>query len=84
MVKEESGWDMPPMMATFYLFLICVLIQGIASLLVGHQHTPASEKLVWSSPLQALQSRGWKGLGNYKLLSVLLFAVMVVLYYIFA
>ena len=82
--KEESGWDMPPMMATFYLFVICVLIQGFASLLVAHQHTPASEKLVWASPLEALQSPGWRGLGNYKFLSVLLFAVMVILYYIFA
>lgn len=82
--KEQSGWEMPPMMATFYLFVICVLIQGFASLLVAHQHTPASEKLVWSSPLQALQTPGWIGLGNYKLLSTLLFAVMVVLYYVFA
>jgi len=39
--------------------------------------------LYWKSPLEPLRDKGWKGFGNYKFLSVLLLAVMVLLYCIF-
>jgi SSS family solute:Na+ symporter len=82
--KEDTGWSIVPMMATFYLFVICMLMLVVVSVIAPHQHTPASEKLVWSSPLEALKSPGWPGLGNYKLLAILLFITMVGLYWVFA
>jgi SSS family solute:Na+ symporter len=82
--KDDTGWSVVPMMATFYLFVVCVLIMVVISTIVPHHHTPASERLVWSSPLDALKSPGWSGLGNYKFLSVLLFITMVLLYWVFA
>jgi len=47
------------------------------------QHTEASATLYWRSPLEPLRDKGWKGLGNYKLLSGILIAVMIILYWIF-
>jgi SSS family solute:Na+ symporter len=38
---------------------------------------------VWRNPLDAFSGPAWKGLGNYKLLSLILFVVMVVLYCVF-
>ncbi|MBC8182182.1 sodium/solute symporter [candidate division KSB1 bacterium] len=81
--KDSTGWNVPPMMATFYLFVICSVILVVVSYFKPHIHTKESEKLVWKNPAEALQTKGWKGIGNYKFLSVLLFVVMVVLYVIF-
>jgi SSS family solute:Na+ symporter len=82
--KELTGWNVPPMMMTFYLFVICSIILIVVSVLFPQQPAVQSRKLVWNTPLEAIQARGWKGLGNYKLLSVLLFLTMTVLYIFFA
>ena len=70
-------------MASFYLFLLCSAILVTVSLLRPHKHNTESESLVWSNPLESLRSEDWKGIGNYKLLAILLFVIMVVLYMIF-
>lgn len=82
--KDSSGWNIQPMMATFYLFVICSIIMVVVSHLRPHQHTPISERLVWKNPAEALQTKGWKGIGNYKFLSAVLFTVMVILYIVFS
>lgn len=82
--NKVSWWTVPPMMATFYLLVACITIQVIISLVSPHQHTADSERLVWSHPLECLQSPGWPGIGNYKLLSLVLLITMVTLYIIFA
>ncbi len=82
--KESTGWNVPSMMMTFYLFVICSIILVVVSHLYPHQHTAESERLVWKNPAEALKSAGWRGIGNYKILSVLLFVTMVVLYMTFA
>jgi solute:Na+ symporter, SSS family len=82
--KDYTHWDVPPMMATFYLFVICSIIMVVESLLNPHQHTAESEKLVWNSLRQALTfEQAWKGIGNFKFLAGLLFVIMVTLYVIF-
>jgi len=81
---KVAWWTVPPMMATFYLLVACVLIQVAISLAVPHRHTPTSARLVWAHPLECLQSPGWPGIGNYKLLALVLFVVMVALYAVFA
>jgi SSS family solute:Na+ symporter len=78
--KEYTGWSVPFMMSGFYLFIACSMIMVLVSLIKGHNHTEKSEKLVWKHPLESLKSKGWRGIGNYKFLSVLLFVVMVLLY----
>lgn len=73
----------PFMMMAFYLFAACVLMQVTLSCVYPARHTAQSVALYWKSPLEPLQNKGWKGLGNYKLLSGILLLVMVALYWIF-
>jgi SSS family solute:Na+ symporter len=78
-----DNYDIHWMMMAFYLFVTCSIILIIGSLIKPHRHTEESAQLVWANPLQALQSPGWKGIGNYKFLAGLLFVIMVTLYIIF-
>jgi len=82
--KDKTGWHIPSMMATFYLFLICSALLAVVSIVKPHVHTAESEKLVWTSLSEALKGTGARGLGDYRVLAILLFAVMVILYIIFA
>jgi SSS family solute:Na+ symporter len=86
-VYHDAGtgqWRIVFMVASFYLCVVCLVVEAVISAFVPHKHTPQSEKLVWSNPLEALRSPGWPGIGNYKLLSVLLFVTMVILYIAFS
>ncbi len=82
--KDSTGWEIPSMISTFGLFVICSIVLIIGSLIWPHQHTAESEKLVWKNPMAALSDAGWKGIGNYKLLSGVLFVVMIILYVMFS
>jgi SSS family solute:Na+ symporter len=73
----------PFMMMAFYLFFVCVLMQVLFSYVYPMQHTEESERLYWKSVTEPLREQGWKGFGNYKRLSVLLLAVMGILFWIF-
>lgn len=75
--------QVPFMMMAFYLFCICVAMQVLFSYLFPVQHTAESMQLYWKSPFEPLHSAGWKGIGNYKVLSTLLLIVIGVLYYVF-
>lgn len=77
-------WRVNFMLAAFLLLLACFAIIIIISLIAPHQHTEASIKLVWDHPLDALRDKGWRGIGNYKFLSLLLFVAMVGLYWAFS
>ena len=81
--REITGWNYSFLMVSFWLFLICLVIYVVASLKYPHEHTAESEKLIWKNPMEALRSPGWKGILNYKFLSVLLLVVMAILYIIF-
>ena len=82
--KTSTGWTVPPMMATFYLFVICMVTMIAISLWKPHRHTAESKVLVWSHPLEAMRGEAWSGIGNYRFLSILLFVTMVILYIVFA
>jgi len=80
---ETTIGHIPFMMMAFYLFCTCVLMQVVFSFLYPVQHTAESARLYWKTPWEPLEGAGWKGIGNYKMLSVLLLTVTGVLYYIF-
>jgi SSS family solute:Na+ symporter len=82
--KNKTGWAVPSMMATFYLFVICSALLAIVSFFKPHVHTEESEKLVWTSLGEALRGTGARGLRDYRVVAFLLFAAMVALYVIFA
>jgi SSS family solute:Na+ symporter len=73
----------PFMMMAFYLFVVCLLMQVLFSFVYPMQHTTESEGLYWKSPWEPLHGAAWKGIGNYKFLSVVLLGVMALLYWIF-
>jgi SSS family solute:Na+ symporter len=75
--------QIPFMMMAFYLFVICVIIQVTLSYAYPVKHTKESSTLYWRSPWEPLQGAAWHGLGNYKVLSVLLVFIMAILFYIF-
>jgi len=73
----------PFMMMAFYLFVACLVMQVIFSYLYPVVHTDESKVLYWKSPWEPLKGKAWTGIGNYKLLSLLLLGIMVVLYWVF-
>ena len=81
--KDTTGWTMPAMLAGFYLCMICIIIHVTVSFFKPHKHTADSIALVWDKPMDCLKSPGWSGIGNYKVLSALLFITMVTLYWFF-
>ncbi len=82
--KDRTGWAVPPMMATFYLFVICSAVLAAVSWLKPHEHTDESARLVWSSPFSAVSGkRDHRGLDD-RIVALILFAAMVALYVLFA
>lgn len=80
-IFPESWFGQTPfMMMAFYLFMACMAIQLFTSYRYPVVHTAESKTLYWRSPLEPLQGKAWKGLGNYKLLSALLLVLVIVLY----
>jgi len=73
----------PFMMMAFYLFCICLVMQISLSFIFPELQTLQSEKLYWTSIWEPLRTKGWKGVGNYKFLSITLLTVIAILYYIF-
>ncbi|MGJ1435807.1 sodium:solute symporter [Sphingobacterium siyangense] len=73
----------PFMMMAFYLFLICMLLQVLLSYKYSVQHTAQSRDLYWRNPVDPLRGKAWLGIGNYRILSALLLAIVVILYVIF-
>ena len=74
----------PFMMMAFYLFCICLVMQvGFSFLYPVPKTVGTDERLYWKSIGEPLQGKGWKGIGNYKLLSGILFLMMVILFWIF-
>lgn len=76
-------WNVPFMLASFMLFCICSVIMAGSSVLWPETLTDEKRELIWKSPLECLKDPGWKGIGNYKLLSLVLTVVMVFLYFAF-
>jgi SSS family solute:Na+ symporter len=73
----------PFMMMAFYLFCACVLLQVTFSFCYPDPVTTVRKVLYWRSPGEPLQSAGWRGIGNYRTLALILLAVMTVLFWLF-
>jgi SSS family solute:Na+ symporter len=81
--KAATGWTMPSMMATFYLFLVCSAVLVVVSLVRPHAHTAESEKLVWRRPADAIKGTWGPGILDYRLVGLVLFLAMAGLYVLF-
>ncbi len=71
------------MMMAFYLLAACVIMQVAFTLRWPAGKSERSSKLYWETPFKPLEEKGWPGLGNYKLLTMLLMLAMAALYYAF-
>jgi solute:Na+ symporter, SSS family len=80
--KEYTGWNISFMMGSFYLFVVCSTILVLVSWICPHVHSAESRSLVWEHPLDMLRQPGWKGLLNYKFLSLLLLLSVAAVYLI--
>ena len=86
---ETYGWiprffhETPFMMMAFYMWVACVVMQVAFTLLWPKVVGEDTERLHWQHPLDALKSPGWPGLANYRVLAVLVFALMAGLYVVF-
>ncbi len=77
-------WQVNFMLTAFLLCMVCFAIMIVISMIWPHQHTAASIKLVWQNPMEALKDKGWRGIGNYKFLSLLLLVGMICFYWAFS
>jgi SSS family solute:Na+ symporter len=77
---NTTAGRIPFMMMAFYLFVFCMALQVTLSFVYPVHHTEESSKLYWKSPWEPLKGKAWKGLGNYKILSLILLFIMVILY----
>ncbi|MBA4106010.1 MAG: sodium:solute symporter [Pirellula sp.] len=66
------------------LFVFCTAIMVSVSLARPQVHTIESERLVWRTPWEPLEFRGWSGMMNYKWLTALLAAWLAVVYILLA
>lgn len=71
------------MMQAWWMFVICSLIFVTVSLLTPKPEAEKVEGLTWKSPRQILAGKPIRGLSDPRLLAGLLFALMVILYFIF-
>jgi len=72
------------MLISFILALICSVILIIFSLKYPEELTPEKASLVWKTPFEPLKARGLKGIGNYKVLSLVLALTIILLYIVFS
>jgi solute:Na+ symporter, SSS family len=82
--KAYTGWNVPSMMAGFYLFVICGAVMTVVSLARPHIHTTESAALVWGNPLDALKCAGWRGIGDYRIIAGVLLVTIITLYVVFS
>ncbi len=66
------------------LFVFCTAIMLTVSLARPHIHTAESERLVWRTPWEPLEFRGWSGVMNYKWLTAFLAASLAAVYILLA
>ena len=71
------------MLASFGLFCLCVLIQVIASLLIGEPLKPEARALVWENWTEPLRAKCGSGLSDYRVMSAVIFLIFVALYFTF-
>ncbi|MEI8372560.1 MAG: sodium/solute symporter [Planctomycetota bacterium] len=96
--KEKTGWiavldwhqqisggiELTSMMASFYLFVLCSGILVVVSYLYPEELKPEAKPLVWDNWLEPLRRTSiGRGLGDYRILSLIVFLTFIALYLFF-
>ena len=77
-----DGWGIPYMMAGLILLCMCVGVYVIVSLVTPAPTAEELEKMGWQPPLKAITSTKITGITDPRIAAMLLFAVMIILYYL--
>ena len=77
-----DGWGIPYMMAGLILLCMCVGVYVIVSLVTPAPTAEELEKMAWQPPLKAITSTKITGITDPRIAAMLLFAVMIILYYL--
>ncbi|MBU4273963.1 MAG: sodium/solute symporter [Planctomycetes bacterium] len=79
-----TGLTLNSMIASFYIFVLCGAIIVAASLLFPEPLKQEARPLIWEDWREPLRGEaGGRGLGNYRVLSAVVFAAFVTLYILF-
>jgi SSS family solute:Na+ symporter len=82
--KASTGWTIHPMMASFYLFVLCAALVVAGSWLMPEPIKDEARLLVWDDWRQPLRGKTGSGaLGDHRLLAAGIALAFVVLYCIF-
>lgn len=82
--KEQTGWNLNYMLASFYLFAICGSIMILVSCLYPEPLKEEAHALVWKDWREPLRGEAHgHGLGNYRILSAVAVVCFLVLYVVF-
>jgi solute:Na+ symporter, SSS family len=71
------------MLASFGMFVLCVLIQVIASLVLAEPLKEEARSLVWEHWMEPLRAKCGAGLSDYRVMSAIVLAIFLALYLIF-
>ena len=79
-----TGFELTSMFASFYLCVLCGLIVVVASYVYPEPLKEEARTLVWEDWREPLRGEAHgHGLGNYRILSGVVVAIFVALYFIF-
>jgi solute:Na+ symporter, SSS family len=78
-----DGLGIPFMMQAWWMFCICCVVYVIVSLLTPPPSAAQINGLTWSNPLEVLIGKPLTTFSDPRILCLLLFLTMVVLYYVF-
>ena len=76
-------YETPFMVMAFYMLAGCMFLQAVLSFVLPKLPDEDPQRLYWANPLDAVKSTGWRGLGDYRILSALVIAIMLGLYWVF-
>ncbi len=79
-----QDWEIPFLLQAWWLFVLCSLVFVVTSLLTPRPDAERVARYCWSNPMAALVRQPWSGVSDPRLLTVLLLAVMGLLYWTFA
>jgi SSS family solute:Na+ symporter len=82
--KEYTHWNLTSMLASFYLCMLCGVFMIIASLVFPETLKEEARSLVWEDWREPLRGEAQgRGLGNYRVLTVVVLITFVMLYVVF-
>jgi SSS family solute:Na+ symporter len=80
----RGPWNVQSMISGFFMFLASMAVLAVGSCALPDPDHPNRDALVWKSWLDPLRGKAWPGLGNYRLIALVLCLTMAGLYWSFA